>query len=71
MCYHCNDRWDFKLCYKCYAHKDVLHPEATYTWEPRGVGFDDNPIEQQESSDDDSDADPDSVGSIEVFSDVD
>lgn len=33
--------------------------------------FDDNPIEQQESSDDDSDADPDSVGSSEVFSDVD
>ena len=48
-----------------------MHSEATHTWEPRGMEFDDNPIEQQESSDDDSDANPDSVGSSEVFSDVD
>lgn len=47
MWYECQDCPDFDLCYKCYAHKDVLHTDPDHRWEPRGTGFDESHVEPE------------------------
>lgn len=55
MRYKCKDCWEFDLCYKCYAGRDVLHPD--HEWELMGQEFEDDPVSEPEAADDDSESD--------------
>ncbi|PTB57717.1 hypothetical protein M431DRAFT_479284 [Trichoderma harzianum CBS 226.95] len=48
--YHCNKCTDFDLCWKCHAHKELIHP-ADHTYDEEGPEFEDTP---DDSPDDDA-----------------
>ncbi|KAF4546017.1 uncharacterized protein LTHEOB_4669 [Lasiodiplodia theobromae] len=55
--YRCKDCWDFNFCYKCYARRDVLHPD--HEWEIMGQEFEDDPVSEPEAAEEDSESDDD------------
>ncbi|KAK0622183.1 Delta-latroinsectotoxin-Lt1a [Lasiodiplodia hormozganensis] len=55
--YRCKDCWDFDFCYKCYARRDVLHPD--HEWEIMGQEFEDDPVSEPEAAEEDSESDDD------------
>ncbi|KAL7942120.1 ankyrin repeat-containing domain protein [Trichoderma barbatum] len=57
--YHCTKCTDFDLCWKCHAHKDLIHP-SDHTYEEEGPEFEDTPDDTP-----DDDASSDSSGSTD------
>ncbi|KAL7799020.1 ankyrin repeat-containing domain protein [Trichoderma ceciliae] len=60
--YNCNECLDFDICWKCYAHKELVH-FSNHTYEERGPEFEDSPDEEtpdDASSDSSASTDSDS-----------
>ncbi|UKZ73022.1 hypothetical protein TrVFT333_000661 [Trichoderma virens FT-333] len=62
--YHCNKCTDFDLCWKCYSHRDLVHP-ADHTYEEEGPEFEDTPDDTP-----DDDASSESSGSTDSDSEA-
>jgi ankyrin repeat protein len=60
FCYHCNECLDFDICWKCHAHKELVH-FSDHTFEEKGPEFEDSPDDEAQ----DDDASSDSSGSTD------
>ncbi|KAH0498228.1 hypothetical protein TgHK011_005494 [Trichoderma gracile] len=50
FCYHCNDCLDFDLCWKCHAHRDLIHP-PDHTYDELGPEFEETEDDKPEEDD--------------------